>query len=234
MVALVVLVVSLAVEQLHDDVDPLLLRQFHQPFQPAGAVLHALLVVEPPAIAGEADDVGDSGGGRLRDDGLVAGDELVVVLDAIEALADAHAGPVAHGAGQAVLPRRRPLDRAEQVDRADADGLGGLAKIVQGYFAVAPAADGVVDLPFQRLGRRRFLGGGGFRRQGHGGSGGGGRPPAKLHNAKRREMGVFIAKCLRWFECFRKRGIRINVSPRRADSRSRVGRQRGGTADERG
>ena len=82
-------------------------------FRPMAQFFDALLVVQAVAVAGDADHVLDA---RRRPPwGSAASKlchELVVVLDAVEALVDAHAGAVGHGAGQAVLLQRRPLARA--------------------------------------------------------------------------------------------------------------------------
>ena len=116
-VALIVLVIDLGVQQFHHDDDLVLLSHRHQALNAFGAILNALLVWQAGAIAREADDVLQSGSGGLGDQVLIRGNELVVILDAVESFGDA-SNSIDHrirrqGAGQALLLSGGPIVGAQ-------------------------------------------------------------------------------------------------------------------------
>ena len=109
MVAHVVLVVALAVEQLHADGDAVVFGDGFEALEADDGVARALFVGHAFAVAGEGDDVGDSGLGGEGDVFAEGCFDGVVVLFAVEGFFDVAAAGVAHGADEAVAVRDFPL-----------------------------------------------------------------------------------------------------------------------------
>ena len=165
-VALVVFVAALAVEQFHAERDLELFGQRQDAFQTQRAILQALGVIQAVAVAGEADQPLIAGVGRLLEPLLVGLHQLVVMLDAVPRLANAAQAIndriENHRANEAMLPGRLKLRRVEQVNPDETHLLAGFAQIIERNFPVTPAARAVIDAALE-FDRRGFLGAGGLR-----------------------------------------------------------------------
>gem|GEM_PF-5440777 len=158
MVALVILVIALAVQQFHAQRHLQFFRQRQNAFQADGAILQALRIVEAGAVAGETNQPLVTRVRRFLEPLLVGWRQFVVMLDAVPRLANA-AETVNHRIGnhradEAIFLDRLKFGLIEQVNRDEAHFLAGGAKIVQFDFAVAPAARAVVDVALELGGRR--------------------------------------------------------------------------------
>ena len=168
-VAHVVLVVDLAVEQLHLEDHAGLLRRGDDLPEGLDAVLHPGLAVDAAAVAREADDVLPALLGRGLDRRVDRLQRGVVELGVAEAVGQRmRAG---HRADQAVLLERREVGGREQVDADQAHPLRRGAEVVQRDLAVAPAADRLLE-PSLGRGLARLLAG---RGRGQAPRGAGGR-----------------------------------------------------------
>ena len=154
-VAHVVRVVDLAVEQFHDEGDAEFLGERQEALEADGAVFEALFVGHAIAVAGEADDLFGAGGGGGLEVRFVDGDEGVVVFEAVEGASrcgrpSTPAGVLA--VGKETMAQVSPcfsqdgqFVRHEQLDGLDAHFLGGDAEIFERDVVVTPPADRVVD-----------------------------------------------------------------------------------------
>ena len=102
-VAHVILVIDLAVQQLHADVDLVFLGNTDHTLQATDAIFQPFFVRHAAAVAGEANNVriagiGDDGNGLLE---VLL--QLVMVFQTIETVGDAAGHAADHGADQAML-----------------------------------------------------------------------------------------------------------------------------------
>ena len=159
-VALVVLVIHPAVEQLHDDGDVCLFGGGHDALQAQRTILDALFVVESGAVAGEANQVGETRFGYFFDPPFIRSHETVVVLNTIPCLLDAaqslgdRIGD--HCASKSVLFQGGKIRRVEQFNGLQSHPFPGHAKILQADFWITPFADRVMDAALERATHRRF------------------------------------------------------------------------------
>ena len=116
-IALVVLVVDLAVQQLDADRDAVILGDLLDAVEAGDAVGGRLLVAHAAPVAEERDDVGHLHRRGARDRRARSSDDRVVVGRDVQAVADRAAAGVAHRADEAVLARDRPVRLLEQIDR---------------------------------------------------------------------------------------------------------------------
>ncbi len=144
-VALVVLVVDLAVEELHADRDPVLLGRLLHLVEPIHAVLDRVVVGSALAVAEERDQVRHLGLGRLGQGVEEPVHDQVVVRGVVEAVGDVPAHLPSHRADESVLREERPLLLLDQVDRGEADLAHRLAEVGEGDLPVAPAADRLLE-----------------------------------------------------------------------------------------
>ena len=105
MVGLVVLVIDLAVQHLEAERDAVLLRRRRDALESRDAVGDPLAVGHARAIAAEHDDVRDPCRRDERDHTLGVGNELVVIVGAVESHRNG-AEAIGHGALEPVLLRR--------------------------------------------------------------------------------------------------------------------------------
>jgi hypothetical protein len=139
-VAHVVLVVDLAVEELDAQRDALPFGVRSDLAEGPGAVLEPLRVRHPPAVSREADEVGDLRLGREVDALREGVEDRPVVLDTVQAFLDRDRAPErAERAHEAVLPDDGPVLRLEEVDALVADPRGVAAQLVERHLAEAPA-----------------------------------------------------------------------------------------------
>jgi len=147
-VAHVVFVIDLAVEQFHHQIDLVLFTDSDDSLEADLAVLHPLGVVHAFAVARHANNARHAGRRRAGNQLFELRDESIMVLFPIESLLDSQSG-TGHSTGQPVLLDGRPVIFLEQLDRLDADALAGLTKFVKCQLAVTPARDGVVNITFE-------------------------------------------------------------------------------------
>jgi hypothetical protein len=163
-VALIVVVVDLAVEQFHADGHAFVLGQFLHAVQADGAIVETLRVTLAAPVARKRDHVGHLGGRGARDVFLHLGHQAVVILLAVEPIADG-AGAGRHGRNQPVLLHGGPFFVIDQVDALQADARAFAGQIVEAHLAVAPARRGLLQAALQRrrLGAQGGQGGRGPR-----------------------------------------------------------------------
>ena len=158
MVALVVLVVHLAVEQFQANGDAGVLAHFGNAFEAQDAVVAAFVVGEATAVAGEGDDVGRFGGDGFGDVIAHVLLELLVVLFAIPRHGNG-AGAGDDGGDQAVFGAGGPIFFVHEIEAGEAEFGGLTAQVVHGDFGIAPAGGGLLEASGGRgrqgLGERR-------------------------------------------------------------------------------
>src|SRR5256884_201848 len=168
-VAHVVVVVDLAIEELDADGDAVVLGDFLDAVETGDGVLGALFVGHAIAIAGKSDDVGDAGLGGERNVFAETFLELGVIFDAVHGAANFAAATVTHAADQAIARGHFEFVGIEEVDSLQTD-LGGVgAELVERNFLVTPAGNGLADIALALL-RSVFLGPGNGRARNHGDS----------------------------------------------------------------
>src|SRR3984957_15766359 len=146
-VAHVVVMIDLAVQQFDDDGDAVVFADLFYAIEADDRVLRPFGVGHAIAIAGKRDDVGDARFGRQRNVLAEVFFDLRVIFDAIQRVGDVAATGVTHGADQPILPRRVPLFHGKQVDRFASD-LGGIfAELIKRNVFVAPAGHRLLDVP---------------------------------------------------------------------------------------
>ena len=105
------------------------------------AILKPLVITHALPISRKTNDVrvtmlGDNRGGPLE-----KLDDFVVVVQSIQAAADAARNAANHGAEKVMLFQSRKIRHFQQLHRLEPDFLAGLAKLFQGNIAIAPFAD---------------------------------------------------------------------------------------------
>ena len=148
-VALVILVIHLAVEQFHDQCHLVLFGKSHQAFQADGAIFQSLLIGFAVAVAREANEGVVARRSHFRYHLLVVCNQRVVQGRVVETFFNALPGSPRQGRREAVFLQHRPLFWPHQLNGLDAHGLGGLAEFLQRDFAVAPAAYRVFDVALE-------------------------------------------------------------------------------------
>ena len=147
-VAHVVLVVALAVEELHADGDAVVFGDGFDSLEADDGVAGALFVGHAFAVAGEGDDVGDFGLGGEGDVFAEAGFDVGVVLDSVETFffnfAAVRRSPWRCRRGRSGRGFR--ITGLEEIDAFEADLCGVGAEVVERDFLIAPAGDGLVDV----------------------------------------------------------------------------------------
>jgi RNA polymerase sigma-70 factor (ECF subfamily) len=155
-VAHVIVVVMFAVEQFHANVHLVLFSDWRNALEPDSAVLQTLLVAHSLAVARKTNNVritvvGDDGG-RLFEEFH----DFIVMLQSVEAFGDSPRHTADHGANQVVFLERREIIHDEQLDRLQADLFAGLTKFFQRDAAIAPFANGMIDVVLE-LGTDCFI-----------------------------------------------------------------------------
>src|ERR1039457_663959 len=161
-VALIVVVVDLAVEQFHADGDAFVFGELLHAVQADDAVVEALRVRLAAPVARERNYVGYLGGRGPRDVFLHLAHQSIMVFLAVKAIADG-AGAGRHGRNQPVLLHGGPLLVVDQIDTLEADARPFASQVVEADLAVAPARRGLLQAALQR-GRLGAQGGQGSRR----------------------------------------------------------------------
>ncbi len=139
-VALIVVVVDLAVQQFHADVDAGIFGHFLDTVQADDAVFFADVVGEALAIAGEGDDVGNFGGGGALDVGAHLFHEPVMIFFAIPGVGDGSRSG-RHGGGKAILADGFPLGVVDEIYAAQAEVGAIVSQFVEAHAFVAPQTD---------------------------------------------------------------------------------------------
>ena len=98
MIAHVILVIDLAVEQFHNDIDAVPFGQFDHRLQSPGAVVHPDRVVHAVAIAGEGDHVWDPSLSRSRYDLFEIFQQFGMVVRVVEAIDNAQFAAIGNSA----------------------------------------------------------------------------------------------------------------------------------------
>ena len=140
-----------AVEQLHDDVHLVFLRDGQNPLKADRTILQPGLVIHPGAVAGKTDQVFQPGISGFLDPLLVNLNQGVVMLKTVKRPANAADAGLSvlkrahreadHGANEFVLPHRREIRRIEQLDRLHAK-TGSLGRqFLKAGASIAPLAD---------------------------------------------------------------------------------------------
>src|ERR1700674_781103 len=146
-VAHIVVVVDLAIEQLDADGDAVVLGDFLDAVETGNSVLGAFVVGHAIAIAGKSDDVGDAGLGGERNVFAETFLELGVVFDAVHGAANFAAATVTHAADQAIARGHFEFVGIEEVDGLQTDLSGVGAELFERNFLVTPAGNGLADIP---------------------------------------------------------------------------------------
>src|SRR6202158_5472078 len=140
-VAHVVFVVDLAVEELDADGDAVVLGDFLDAVETGDGVFGALFVGHPIAVAGESNHVGHAG---LGGEGNVFAKtflKLGVVFDAVHGAANFAAAGVTHAADETIASGDFEFVGIEQVDGPQTDLCGVGTKLVEWNLLVTPAGD---------------------------------------------------------------------------------------------
>ena len=154
-VAHVIRVVALTVQQFHLQRHAGFLGEFDHGPQADGAVPHAVQVRQAPAVTAHHDHVPDAVVGGVPDRLGVVLPQRVPVLRFVPAVFDREGVQRAHRARHAVLLQGRPLVHRRQFDGLQPDVLAALAEFLQRDVPVAPLAGTVlrfVVLTHQRVG----------------------------------------------------------------------------------
>src|ERR1700694_4136677 len=145
-VAHVVFVVDLAVEELDADGDAVVLGDFLDAVKTGDGVLGALFVGHAIAVAGESNDVGDAG---LRGERNVFAKTVLqfgVVFDAVHGADNFAAAGVTHAADETIAGGDFEFVGIEQVDGLQTDLCGVGTKFVERNFLVTPAGNGLANI----------------------------------------------------------------------------------------
>src|SRR5467141_1253451 len=145
-VAHVVVVVDLAVEELDADGDAVVLGDFLDAVETGDGVLGALFVGNAIATAGKGNHVGHSGFGGERNVFAKTFLNFGVVFDAVHGAANFAAAGVTHAAHQAIARGDFEFVGIEQVDGLQTDFCGVGTKLVEWNFLVTPAGNGLADI----------------------------------------------------------------------------------------
>src|SRR5258708_26284016 len=147
-VADVVVVVELAVEELHADGDAVVFGDFFDAIEADDGVLGAFFVGHAAAISGERDDVGDAGFGGERNVFAEAFFNFGVIFGAVHGADNFASAGVTHAADQAIARGYIEFVGIQQVDGLQTD-LGGVGtKLVERNLLVTPAGNGLADIAF--------------------------------------------------------------------------------------
>ena len=170
-VAHVVRVVDLAVEQFHHGEDLVFLADRHDALEADRAVVESLFVWHPGAVAGKADDVPEPRCRHFRRRVLEECDDLVVILQPVQPGRDPAGDAADHRANQFVLLQCFEILHLEQLDRREAHRLAVAAQVLETDFRITPFADRLAHAALKLRaaggfgGRKAFGQRGGGRRQ---------------------------------------------------------------------
>ena len=139
-IALVILVIHLAVEQFNAQGDAVILGEFLDAIQARDAVVDAFLIAHAAARAEQRDDVGNLGVGRADDAGAGLLFQFVVERFVVPGVVEG-ANALHHAGGDAVLAQDWPILGSHQVHAADAHVGRGAAQVVNRDLGVAPAGE---------------------------------------------------------------------------------------------
>jgi hypothetical protein len=144
-VALIVLVVHLAVEELHADRHAVVFRDPFHTIEPLDAVDGGFFVAHAAPVAEERDHVRHALGFGSRDEPFEVCHDGVVIGPDVQAVGDRAATGVPHRAHEPELTHHGPVGLLEQVDRRQADVRRGATEIRQRHGAVGPARHRLLD-----------------------------------------------------------------------------------------
>ena len=170
-VAHVVRVVDLAVEQFHHGEDLVFLADRHDALEADRALVESLLVWHPGAVAGKADDVPEPRCRHFRRRVLEEGDDLVVILQTVQPGRDPAGNAADHRADEVVLLQRVEVLHLEQLDGREPHRLALAAQVLETDFRITPFADRLANAALELRagggfgGRKAFGQRGGGRRQ---------------------------------------------------------------------
>ena len=153
-VAHVILVVDLAVQQLQADGHIILLRYALDPVQARDAVFEPFLVRQAPPIAGKSDDVRHPRLGGEREVFPEFGLQIFVIFLPVQPVGDG-AGAVCHRADQAVFLQGGPVRRFDEVHPFDTEAACSPGEVLDRHIAVTPAGDSLHVLRFRDGGNAR-------------------------------------------------------------------------------
>jgi len=145
-VAHVVVVVDLAVEEFHANGDAVVFGEFLHAVEAGDGVFGAFFVGHPRAVSGKGDDVWDAGFGGQRNVFAEAFLDFGVIFGSVHGADDFAAASVAHAADQAVARGDFPFVGIEEVDGLQTD-LGAVGtEFVERNIFVAPTGNGLADI----------------------------------------------------------------------------------------
>lgn len=157
-IALVIRVIYAAIEQFHDQGDPVFFREGQGFFKAFCAYFEAIIIAQAVAIAGEDDDMSGAEVGGFFDVAFQSGGQSLVIFAAVKAFFDTaefgvsgafDADAADHGAGEIEFFQGGKVIDADEVDRRQPHFFAGAAEVLERDAFVAPLADRMVDMAFQ-------------------------------------------------------------------------------------
>ena len=147
MVAHIVFVVHLAVEQLHANGDAVIFSDLFHAIRSDDRVAGAFLIGHTLPVSRKSNHVRHSRLCSQRDVFSECCLNHGMVLYPVQAVRDVASARISHTADQAIPARHLILLRLEQIDGLQADPGRISAKFVQRYLRIAPFADRLVNTP---------------------------------------------------------------------------------------